>query len=260
MIKKAHKELTILKTKITITPKSELLGFISNSLKKNVQLFVTTPNPEIILKAHSNNSYRKVINESDIAVPDAVGVCWAIRLLHQKSIKRIPGRELFLDLLNIANEKSLHIYLLGASKDVNDTALAKIHTDYPQINVKGSSDIKINSKSPFDIKNYRKQYSEIVKDINDHKTDMLFVFLGAPAQELWFYAQKKHLKVKLAATLGGSLDYYVGRQVIPPNLISRLGLEWLWRLVFQPTRIKRIVNAVVLFPLLVLKEKYLSNN
>lgn len=260
MVKKAHKELKILKTKVTITPKSELLNLVETSLKNNVQLFITTPNPEIILKANSNKSYRDVINSSDIAVPDAVGVSWALRLLFGKSIKRVPGRELFIDLLEIANARSLNVYLLGASADVNAAAIEKIQDEYSNINVNGSADIQINSKALFDAKENTKEYFETVKHINEHKTDMLFIFLGAPGQELWFSRQRDNLKVRLAATLGGSLDYYVGKQVLPPNFISRLGLEWLWRLVLQPTRAKRIVNAIVIFPILVFREKYLSSN
>lgn len=260
MLKKAHKELKILKTKVTITPKRELLNWIGASLKSNVQLFITTPNPEIILKAHSNKAYRNVINSSDIAVPDAVGVSWALRLLHGESIKRIPGRDLFLELLMIANQQSLNVFLLGSSQSVNNKAIEKIKKDYPRINISGSSDIQINSKELFDIERNSKEYSEIIKHINDHKTDMLFIFLGAPGQELWFSQQKNSLKVRLAAALGGSLDYYVGKQVLPPSFISRLGLEWLWRLIMQPTRIKRIFSAVIVFPLMVFREKYLSSN
>lgn len=255
MSKKSRESLELLKTKITITPKDQLLKIIETSLKKNKQIFITTPNPEIIVMSQKSKRYRNVLNNSDIAVPDGIGVSWAIKLLYGKPVKRIRGRELFLDLLDIANKNSFKVYLLGAKQTVNKSAVQKISKIYPKIIVEGNSDIEVDLKSSFDISNNTNDYYDVLNSINSFKPHMLFVLLGAPKQELWVDKYKSKLDSKLTASLGGSLDYFVGEQRLPPMLLSRIGLEWIWRLIFQPTRLKRIFNAVIVFPVFVLNEK-----
>lgn len=258
--KKAREKLSIFKTDISITPKEELIKKISHKLEKNVQVFITTPNPEILVKASNSKAYRETINSADIAIPDGVGVVMAIKYLYDKKIKRIRGRELFLDLLDIANDNGYKVYLLGATDVVNDAAVEKIKKNYPKIKVKGTSDIQVDVNSQFEILNHRKEYNDVLNQINKFDPHILVVALGAPKQELWISKFRENLDANILAALGGSLDYFVGEQRLPPSIIARLGLEWIWRLIFQPKRFFRILNAVCVFPLLVVKQKYIVDN
>ena len=230
-----NNEISILGVKITITPKSELLKKLESDLKKNNKNIIFTPNPEILVKAHKDKKFRDILNFSDMNIPDGVGISIASNFLHSKQVKRIRGREFMLDLLNIASKKNYKVFFLGASEEVNVNAVKKASRAYKNAKFEGTSDVK-NS----------------LNQINKFGPHMLFVALGAPKQEKYIFENLKNTKVKLVMAVGGSLDFFVGKQVLAPTWVSRGGLEWLWRLSFDPRRIKRIFNAVVVFPILVL--------
>lgn len=231
---KAPKHKQILNVNITIIPRSDLLKEIDFSLKNNKKISIFTPNPEILVKASRDTKYREVLNSSDINIPDGVGISIAFRFLFGKDLKRIRGREFMLDLLKIANENRYKVFFLGASEKVNKQAIEKASEIYSNASFYGNSSLNAQD------------------EINKIKPHMLFVALGAPKQEKFISKNIKKLKVNLVMAVGGSLDFFVGQQSLAPSLISRGGLEWLWRLAKNPLRIKRIFNAVVVFPMLVL--------
>lgn len=253
-IKKSLKHSQLLKVGLTITPKNQLLKKVKNELEKNVQLSIFTPNPEILVMSSRNSSFRKILNNSDINIVDGVGTQLGLSINRGVSAERITGREFFIDLLKIANEKSLKIFLLGATKEVNASAISKIKKQFPNIKVKGDSkiDIDLNIKKHFDINSIIKDNSEILNSIKTYKPDMLFVALGAPKQEILINAFLPKTDIKLAIGIGGTLDSYTSKVSLPPNIFSKYGLEWLWRLYKEPKRVGRIINAIVVFPLLVL--------
>ena len=97
---------------------------------------------------------------------------------------------------------------------------------------------------------------QLIRRINNAQPEILFVALGAPKQEIWIYENlKKMPSVKLAMGVGGSFDFISGRIKRAPLIFQRLGLEWLWRLILEPRRIKRIYNATAKFGWVVLKNK-----
>ncbi len=163
---------------------------------------------------------------------------------------------MFENLLKLANSKKFKVYLLGASPEVNKAALAKITELYPSVNAKGSGDIKVNKEGYSELEIDRKRHIEIIRDIDSFKPDILFVALGAPKQEKWVSNNLEKINVGGAMVVGGALDYFVGKMRKPPPVLSRLGLEWLWRAILEPHRLKRIFTAVVVFPVLVFKSKF----
>lgn len=252
---KYRKDGILLGVELSGTSKSALLSLVRSSLKNKSKFFITTPNPEIIVKAQKDTDLMDALNASSIAIPDGVGVTLLAGLLGMK-LKRIPGRVAMHWILEYANENKLSVFFLGSTKEVMDTVLLKINKDYPKVKANGSSDIVINNKGQSEIDRDTKQYIEIVKHINNYKPDILFVALGAPKQEKWIYSNLPKLNVGGAMTVGGSLDYYAGRMALPPGVVSRLGLEWLWRLCLEPNRFRRIANALLVFPYLVFWDQF----
>lgn len=246
MIKNSPKQLTILGVEVSVTSRGEVLKFVADSLKNKSKFFITTPNPEIIVAAQKDDELMTALNSADVALPDGVGL--GIN-------PRITGREMFESLLSTANRLQLRVYLLGATPEVNRLAIAKIKILYPRIKAKGNGDIKVNSKGYSVSERDRGVYIDIIRDINSFRPNILFVAFGAPKQEKWVYHNLKKLNIGGAMVVGGALDYFVGKAKLPPGFVSTMGLEWLWRGVREPRRIKRIFNAVVVFPLLVIKEK-----
>lgn len=248
---KFRNQAIILNIGIDSTPKGELLKIISDKLSKKIQFYIVTPNPEIILQAQNDLNLSHSLNSADFSIPDGVGLVVAAKILGQPSLKTIKGRQLMLDLFKIANTKRLKVYIISKQK-VIDLALEKIKKEYPGIDVKGEKgpwlDKKANPISEVD----RDLQFEIVKEINSFKPDLLFVAFGAPKQEIWIEKWLPKLKVTAAMGIGGSLDYYSGYVKPVPKLFEDFRLEWLWRLIQNPKRIGRILNAVIIFPMKVI--------
>jgi len=254
--KKDREIVIIMGIALSSTSVDKVLKAIEQKLEKKEQFSLVTPNPEIILEAQKNKRLKDFINYADFSLPDGVGLSWASKILHGIDLKRIPGRIFFLDLLNLANLKGLKIYFLGADEIVNKKAVEKVIKNYPNINIKGSNGPVLNKRAkPVSLRN-RKYYYDTLKHINQFKPDILFVAFGAPKQELYLADNLKGLNIGGAMVIGGALDYFVGKLPTPPKIVSEMGLEWFWRLIHEPKRLIRIFKATVIFPCLVIKEKF----
>jgi N-acetylglucosaminyldiphosphoundecaprenol N-acetyl-beta-D-mannosaminyltransferase len=113
---------------------------------------------------------------------------------------------------------------------------------FPKLTVATSANHRYDATGP----------AAILADINDKRPDLLFVAYGAPAQTVWIEANKNKLpSVKLAMGVGGAFAILSEDTPRAPSLLRRLNLEWLWRLVLEPSRVPRIWQATVKFPLFV---------
>lgn len=239
----------ILGINIVSTTKPRLLLLLEGGLAQKSKIFITTPNPEIILEAQNNPTLKEAINNSDFAIPDGAGL-----RLADNNLEIIKGRELMLDLLQIANKKALKVYFLGSTKEVITKTINKVGKDFPNLKAKGNSGPMLNkSANPVSERDISLEL-DVIKEINLFKPDILFVAFGAPKQEIWVSKNLKDLNIKCAMAVGGALDYYSGSVLPVPGIFSKLNLEWLWRLIQDPKRLPRIFNATVIFPLkLILK-------
>lgn len=211
----------ILGVKISSTSKQELLALLDDKLTTGRKFYVLTPNPEIIVMAQKDKDLKAIINTADLSIPDGVGL-----KLADPSLEIIKGRELMQDLINT---KKYKIFSLGS--------------EGPRINNDG------NPVSEVD----RLKQIEIVKKINKQKPDILFVGMGSPKEQKWIAKNLSKLNVKMAMQVGGAIDFVAQRRKTPSWMQNNL--EWLWRLIREPKRLKRIINAVVVFPLLLLTSR-----
>jgi len=250
MIKNAQKKLRILGVDVSSTTQEEVLDFVLERLKKRKRFFISTPNPEIIVAAQKDKVLMEALNSADIALLDGVGLRLAANFE-----ERLTGRGIFEKLLQMANEKCLKVFLLGATTDTNRKAVSRIKKIYPSIKVTGSGDIHLNKEGYSVIEEQKKKHIVILKDINKFKPDLLFVAFGFPKQEKWVFNNLPALNVGGAMVVGGTLDYFVGKMAKPPEWVARAGLEWLWRVHLEPERLGRILNATLVFPFLVFRGK-----
>lgn len=269
----ARKIVNILGINFDSTPKRQLLTAIAKKFDSKAKfrgVYITTPNPEIVLASTYDPSLREIINNSFVKIADGVGILWAERYLSNigfirsilevknSKLELIKGRELMLDLLNIAEEYKLKVFFLGAIKEVNLKAMDKIKKEYPKVVVKGSSGPVLNKVGEPINEKERDIEKNSNNSINNFSPDILFVAFGAPKQEKWIAKNLPSLNVKLAMTVGGALDFYTGKAKLPPKWIEDAGIEWLWRLINDPKRFMRILNATVIFPLKLILDKKFS--
>ncbi len=182
--------------------------------------WITTVNPEIVMKAVDDARYKEILNKSDLRIADGVG----LKLGGVRDIT--PGRRIVEE---VCKNHDYRLFFLGGRDGVSKLIAEKYGGSYDN----GEENI-----------NDPKDNNRILKKINDYKSDVLFVAYGAPWQEKWIYENLDKLKVKVVMGVGGSFDYLVGRAKLPPVWMSKMGLEWLWRLVQEPWRWRRQLNLV----------------
>jgi len=198
--------------------KEEFLDHIENEKK-----ILVAVNAEKILK--EDEKLKNIINQN-IGYPDGVG---AVMALKQKGVNalKIPGSEFWLDIIaKYQDEKSF--YLLGTTQDVIDNTVKKLKQEYPNINILGYRDGFLDEKAKEELKN----------TLQDLKPDVVFVAQGTPKQE---FLMEELIKVHpaLYMGLGGSFDIYGGDKKRAPKIFLDLHLEWLYRLLKEPTRFGR---------------------
>lgn len=200
--------------------------------------YVVTPNTEIILAARRNRELCAALGEAALSLPDGAGVLLASRILGSTIDERIPGIDFAAALLAKMAEQGRSVFLLGARPGVAERASATLQRTCPGLVIAGTEN------------GFFEQTDEtsIIKRINSTSPDLLIVCLGSPKQELWMHRNAPRLQVGLMAGLGGALDVFAGDVKRAPFIWRRLCLEWLFRLLQQPERLKRNLMLPLIIP------------
>jgi N-acetylglucosaminyldiphosphoundecaprenol N-acetyl-beta-D-mannosaminyltransferase len=237
--------MTILGIDISDLSKDGIRFAIARFLDEPGYHRIATVNPEFLLLAEKNAAFRQALLDVDLRIADGFGIVLA-GLLRGRCITRFPGADLMEEILAIANDRKLSVYLsvradgLSSYEEIRAALLKK----YPDITVNGT-DFYCRIKN---------QESRI--KIPNSQFSILFCNFGAPSQEVFLSKLKDAgTEIRLAMGVGGSFDYLTGRLRRAPKCLRMIGLEWFWRLILQPKRIGRIWNAVVIFPYRVLVSK-----
>ncbi len=202
------------------------------SLKRQEKRFIVTANPEIVMLARENKEYRTIIEKADYIIPDGAGIVVASKILKQPVEERIPGFEIMTEMIGHAEEQGLSCYFLGAHERVVDKFIDRIKTLHPNLLIAG------HYHGFFDIAD-----REIVDTIKKAKPDMIFVALGSPRQEQWISTYYHEFDKGFFMGVGGSFDVVAGKVKRAPEAWIKLNLEWLYRLLQQPFRWKRILKV-----------------
>ena len=181
---------------------------------------------------HANDLTRSLIN-NNIGYADGVGAVWALKRKGFKNAIKIPGCELWLDIVSrFYKEKSF--YLVGGTDEVIDSTVKQLQKDFSGINIIGYRNGYFSDEKEKEI---------VIKDIIDKKPDVVFIAMGSPKQEL-FIKELSQSHDALYMGVGGSFDVYTGRVERAPELWVDNNLEWAYRLFKQPKRIKRQIHLV----------------
>jgi N-acetylglucosaminyldiphosphoundecaprenol N-acetyl-beta-D-mannosaminyltransferase len=229
--------------------------FISDSSElgnRNVKFSIVTLNPELILMAQKVPNLKIALNSADLPVPDGVGLKVAI-----PGLNIIKGRELFMELIELANKKGWKVFLLGGFENEAEAASHNLQLISHNLQIKYDKGPKLDQNGEPVTEIDIKLQKDVIDKINKFAPQLLFVAFGNPKQEIWIYKQSLPLRGKNfpklniggAMAVGGTFRYVAGLSSLPPKWMESVGLEWLWRVVHEPKRIGRIFNAVVVFPL-----------
>ncbi len=226
---------------ITNETKENILEYIFKNLEKNADpSFIVTPNPEILVFAHKHKSFRAILNKADLALPDGVGIILAGKFLGKPVKERLSGTDLMDAICKESAKKPITVGFLGGRQNVAVRTADCLREKYPGLYI-GFAAEEWDDKLP--------------KLPKAPMLDVLFIAFGFPKQEEWMAARVGKIPVQVMIGVGGAFDYFSGRISRAPRFVRSLGLEWLYRLIRQPWRIKRQL-ALIEFVILLFKERF----
>ena len=199
----------------------------------------------MIESANKDSNFRTIINNAEMVVPDGIGIQLGLKILG-KNVKRIPGIDLGKALLIRANNLNKSVAFVGAKPEVIERAVKNIKSELPDINIVYQHD------------GYFSDSSVIIKELQEKQPDFVLVALGSPKQEFFINELKSVLPDSVMIGLGGSFDVWAGIVNRAPKIYQKLGLEWLYRTISEPGRIKRIFPTLPVFVLKVVKERMIG--
>jgi len=209
---------------------------LKDKLEKQEKTFVITANPETLMIGQDNSEFDRILrSDKTVIVPDGIGVVKAANMLHIPVKERVTGVEIVQKLFEFLNERKGSLYLLGAKKEVLDKLVERLRNEYPGIVLVGHCD------------GYVKDKDAVFDKIVEAKPDVVLVALGIPAQELLIDKHYDRFEKGIFIGVGGSFDVLSGTKKRAPKIFIKLNLEWLYRIVTEPKRIKRFYVSNVKF-------------
>jgi len=219
-------------------------NILKENLKQNKKMFIVTANPETFMKSETDDELKELLkNKNTILVPDGIGIVKAAKMINYNIEERITGIDIAETLLEYGNELKKDLYLFGAKQEVIDSLLKIIREKYPNINVVGASN------------GYEIDKDKIFDKISKSNPDIVLVALGIPLQEKLIYKHLDKFKKGVFVGVGGSFDVISGHKKRAPKLFIKLNLEWLYRIIKEPNRLKRFYDSNIKFMFKVKKLK-----
>ncbi|MCO6543155.1 MAG: WecB/TagA/CpsF family glycosyltransferase [Lactobacillus sp.] len=223
------KTITILNLPFINTTNQQFISNLQKKIATKQNTFIVTANPEIAVYAYDHPQFQKLVQTADYITPDGIGIIKASQIIQQPLKERITGFDTLTSLLEIANNNSLKVYLLGAKPEVLQKTVKNVKKKYPKLQLVGSHD------------GYFSDDQEIVADIKQLQPNIVAVALGYPKQEE-FIAQHRQLCPAIWIGVGGSFDVLSGTVKRAPKIFQKLNLEWLYRFISHPSRLSRFKN------------------
>jgi N-acetylglucosaminyldiphosphoundecaprenol N-acetyl-beta-D-mannosaminyltransferase len=264
VLKKDGNIFKILEIELISSSLEEVLGLIEQRIAKKQRTFVVTPNPEFLVFSREAPWFKRILIQSDIAIPDGVALLWAREVLKKNSLfgrlligfltglkvifagwgqKRVNGTDLMEKLCQLAAGKGWGVYLLGGKPGIAQKTLEILQNRYPGLEgwVETGPKLEIVPRSGIWLRqrNSQLEIGKLVEEINQKQPTFLFVAFGMGKQEKFIWDNWGKLNVRVAIGVGGAFDYLSSQVKRAPKWIQNMGFEWFYRLCREPRRWKR---------------------
>jgi len=238
----SSKRIRILNIPVDMVNEREAMEIFRELMKTGECSLIVTPNSEIVVNASKDPELKEIIEQADLVIPDGIGLVYASKIVGVPLKERVTGIDFLSAILGYLDESGESIFFLGskpgngAGPGIAEMAAEKMKEKYKRLKVAGTHH------------GYFKEADEkdVVQAINDSGADFLCVAMGSPKQEKFVSRWQSELQVKCAIGVGGSLDVWAGTLKRAPEFYRNHGLEWLYRLIQEPVRYKRMA-ALPLF-------------
>ncbi len=223
---------------VDLVNQAAALKTIETAWQDHSRLQVVTLNSEMIISAQQDSQLDRVIRSAELVIPDGSGVVWALRLAGE-TVNRLPGIELAQATLAHAAVNNIRVALLGGRQEVLSTLLDVLPKSYPGLNIVIAEDGFFSNE----------EEASVLNKIVAAEPQLLLLALGVPKQEFLAERWKNALPKTVIIGVGGSFDVWAGRVKRAPQSFQRLHLEWLYRLIKEPWRYKRMGATLPKFAL-----------
>lgn len=216
-----------------------------NASSRHIAKFIATLNVDFVANAVSgwpfggNDELWGYLRNADFVTADGMPIVLLSKLLRRALPERVTGADMVPRICRRCAEEGLSVYVLGGDREAIEEALRKLKVESLKLKVVGIDPafVKLDEDQP-----------EIIERINAAKTDILFVALGNPKQELWMGRNKEKLDVGAMIGIGGTFNFLAGRVKRAPKWMQKSGLEWIYRIIQEPGRLwKRYAYGLVKF-------------
>lgn len=212
------------------------LSIVRENLSNENRMFIVTANPEAFMFGDEDSEVEALLlDDATTVVADGIGIVKGGKKIGIDIAERIPGVEIAEKLLEYGSELNKTVFFLGAKQEVIDALCAVVEEKYPSLKIAGA------------VNGYTPDKDAVFEEIKAVKPDIILVALGIPAQEKLIYKHLKDFQKGIFVGVGGSFDVISGTKARAPKLFIKLNLEWLYRLLKEPSRIKRFYNSNVKF-------------
>lgn len=215
----------------------QILQYIEDQISQGSFLQIITANSLMLLDTEIDAELQTIFEKSQLVIADSVGISLVAFLKGFPLAERIPGIDLMAHICQKAEEKRWPVYLIGAKQGVTEKVKQNLLITYPNLLILGTIHGYFNES----------EEKEILNDIQNKKPKILFVGLNAPSQEKWIFRNSGHFEGMCVMGVGGSFDVISGHLYRAPVWLRRCGGEWLFRLLQEPWRWKRIIRLPVFF-------------
>ncbi len=224
--------VNILGVNISMLNMEETIDYIMELTNGSENNAVFTPNSEIAMNAYKDEEFLKLINGAALRTPDGIGIVYASRIVGKPVPEKVAGFDIAMNLLPRMAEEGKSLFLFGSKPGVAERAGAILAESNPGLKIAGTRNGYFSDEDT----------EEIISEINGSGADVVLVCLGSPKQERWIMENKDKLWCKVMMGLGGTLDAVTGDMPRAPEWWCKHSLEWLYRLLKQPSRIGRMMS------------------
>lgn len=222
-------QVKLIGVSVTALPLMEQIVVMLDWAKQRSSRVVCVANVHMLMEAHWDNRFRKVLDSSDLVTPDGMPLVWLMRALGVKSQDRVAGLDIFLNTCQLASREKVAVYLLGCTQDILEQVKSRLHREFPDLILAGAEPLPFRPLT-------ESEDAELVERVNARQTGIVFLALGCPKQEYWM-AQHKGKIQALMIGVGGVFPVYAGLKKNAPSWVKVSGLEWLYRLAQEPRRL-----------------------
>lgn len=225
------KRTYVLQLPVSITNYDEIIEEVKQKIENNQKFSIISINLNKIILANENEEIMKVVKSFDCFIPDGISVVRASNELPD----RITGVDLFEKICKEHEKINASIFLYGAKRDIVEETRKNLLEKYPGINIVGIED------------GYIKDNERLIEEINKSDANIIFIAMGSPKQEKWIYENKDKLKANVFMGVGGGFDVMSGKTKRAPIYIQKMGIEWLYRMLKEPKRLKNVPLQIKYF-------------